>query len=97
MNWKTTELDRRCEGNSLFKSKDCNKAKSTLQTFHEMDENFVKIGNPETVENEEHLFFIKLLHQKIVSTDKTIKTIRKPINLKPPGKSIRDMFKKSPA
>ena len=43
MNWKTTELDRRCVGNSLFKSKDCNKAKTLLETFQEMDENFVKV------------------------------------------------------
>ena len=96
MKWKTTELDKRCEGNSLFKSKDCNKAKSMLETFHEMYENFVKIGNSETVESLEHLSFIRLLHQNIVSTDKTNKVIRKLSSLKPPGKSIKDMFLKSP-
>ena len=96
MNWKLTELDRRCEGNSLFKSKDCNNTKRMLESFQEMDENFIEVGTPESIENEDQLTFIKLLHQKIVSTDKTNKTIRKPSNLKPPGKSIRDMFKKSP-
>ena len=77
MSWKLSEIGRRCEGNSLFKSKDCNNAKSMLDSFHEMDENFINLGVPESIENEDQLIFIKMLHQKIASTEKTIKAPKK--------------------
>ena len=65
-----------------------------LETFHDMDEDFVKVGKPESIEIEDQLIFIKVLHQKIASTDKTMKTVEKLNKLVPPGKSIRDILKK---
>ena len=67
-----------------------------LETFHDKDEDFVKVGKPESIENEDQLIFIKVLHRKIASTDKTVKTVKKHSKLVPPNKSIRDMFKNSP-
>ena len=92
MSWKVTELDRRCEGNSLFKSKDCNNAKRILESFREMDENFIKVGISESIENENQLIFNKMLHQKIASTEKTIKAPKKPSCIKTPSRSIKEML-----
>ena len=92
MSWKVADLDRRCEGNSVFKSKDCNNAKRMLESFREMDENFIKVGVPESIENEDQLIFIKMLHQKIASTEKTIKAPKKPSSIKPPSRSIKNLL-----
>ena len=94
MDWKDSEIKRRREGNSLFKSQDCNKAKAMLEIFHDMDEDFVKVGKPNSIENEDQLIFIKALHLKIVSNDKTVKTVKKNSKLVQPSRSIKDMFKK---
>ena len=44
-----SDLERRCEGNTLFKSKDCNNAKKMLESFEEMDENFIKVSTPDAI------------------------------------------------
>ena len=68
--WNVVELKRRCEKKTLFKSKDCNEAKIMLDSFKETDEDHVKVGTPETIENEEQLKFVRLVHQKINEKEK---------------------------
>ena len=70
MKWDITELDRRCTENSLFKSKDCNNAKSLLATITKVDLTQVVIGSPELIETEEQLKFVKLVHQRVMTRKK---------------------------
>ena len=83
MKWDVMELERRCVNNTLFKSKDCNQAKKMLATLKEVENNHFKIGAPESIENEEQLKLVKLVHQKIMSRDQTKKRLKG--NSKPPG------------
>ena len=69
MKWDVTELERRCVENTLFKSRDCNKAKTMLATITKADISQVKIGSPESSENEEQLKLVKLVHQKIMTRE----------------------------
>ena len=57
---------------SLFKSKDCRKAKGLLESFNgrDMDISYPQIGNPPQIETAEQMTFLKLLHKTIMDTDK---------------------------
>ena len=88
MKWDFSELERRCVENTLFKSKDCNKAKIMLATLTQVENTQVKIGSPEAIENEEQLKLVKLVHQRIMSREKQKKTSKS--LLKPPRPSVRN-------
>ena len=92
MKWDVMELERRCVNNTLFKSKDCNQAKKMLATLKEVENNHVKIGATESIENKEQLKLVKLVHQKIMSRGKTKKTVKR--ELKPPRASVSNGSKK---
>ena len=87
MKWDATELEQRCVENTLFKSKDCNKAKTMQATITQVDISQVKIGSPEAIENEEQLKLVKLVHQKIMSREKQKKTTRSLLKLPRPSVS----------
>ena len=70
MKWDITELDRRCSENTFFKSKDCNNAKALLATITKVDLTQVEIGSPESIETEEQLKFVKLVHQRVLTRKK---------------------------
>ena len=57
---------------SLFKSKDCRKAKGLLESFsgRDMDISYPQIGNPPQIETAEQMTFLKLLHKTILETEK---------------------------
>ena len=92
MKWDTIELDRRCTENSLFKSKDCNNAKSLLATISKVNLSQVTIGSPESIDTEEHLKFVKLVHQRIMTRKKQKKPGARSM-LQPPRASVSSDFK----
>ena len=47
-----------------------------LVSLKEVDEDHVKIGAPETIDNEEQLKLVRLVHQKILEKSKTKKRLK---------------------
>ena len=72
LKFNETELEKRLEVKSLFKSNEIRKAKGLLESFSggDMDTTYPQIGKPSQIETSEQLAFVLHLHKIIKETER---------------------------
>ena len=79
LKFSETDLEKRLEMKSLFKSHEIRKAKGLLESFSggDMDISYPQIGRPSQIETSEQVEFVLLLHKTIKETEKGPTTLQK--------------------
>ena len=79
LKFSESDLEKRLEMKSLFKSHEIRKAKGLLESFSggDKDISYPQIGRPSQIETSEQVDFVKLLHKTIKETEKGPTTLPK--------------------